>query len=191
MPRKYSIFAIVTLVVVALDQLSKAWVRGNIEMWRGSISVIDGFFELVYFVNTGAAFGVMQDDPNAMVKFAVFTVVALSIMVLMVWRLPPEEGFAAAMMGAIMGGALGNGVDRLLFRGVTDFLRFYVETGSLADWLRTNVQMTEWPSFNVADSAIVVGVIAFLVQQLFFVDRGATEADLDDEELPDLEEALE
>jgi signal peptidase II len=190
-PRKYSIFGLVTLAVIALDQLTKVWVRGNIEMWRGSIPVIDGFFELVYFVNTGAAFGVMQDDPDAMMKFLVFTIVAVAIMVLMVWWLPADEGFAAAMMGAIMGGAIGNGIDRALYQGVTDFLRFYVDQGALADWLAATVHMTEWPSFNIADSAIVVGVIAFLFQQLFFVDRGSTEAELDDEELPDLEGALE
>ena len=189
--RKYTLFGVITAVIVLLDQLTKIWVRDNIELWRGKIEVIPGFFDLVYFVNTGAAFGVMQDDPDAMTKFLVFTVIASIVMLGFLWWLPSEERFATAMMGSIFGGTIGNAIDRALYAGVTDFLRFYTDNGAISDWIYENFHTREWPSFNIADSAIVVGVLAFLFQQLFFVDRGQTEAELDDDELPDLDGALE
>ncbi|HJN74221.1 MAG TPA: signal peptidase II [Myxococcota bacterium] len=190
MPRKYTIFALVSVVVVTLDQLTKWWVRTHLELWRDSVDVIPGFFELVHYQNTGAAFGVMQDDPDAMTKFAVFTLVALTIMLVMVWRLPKEESFVAGIMGLIMGGAVGNAIDRAVFAAVTDFLRFYTDAEAASVWLRENFGSAEWPSFNIADSAIVVGIIVFFVQQIV-MGRREKDADLDDEELPSLEDVPE
>lgn len=181
MPRKYSVFALVSVVVIALDQLSKWWVRTNLELWRDSIDVIPGFFELVHYQNTGAAFGVMQDDPDAMKKFAVFTLVALAIMLVMVWKLPSDELFVSGVMGLITGGAIGNAVDRMLYAAVTDFLRFYTEAEAASAWLRNNFGSAEWPSFNIADSAIVVGLIVFIVQQVVAARREKDE-ELEDED---------
>lgn len=191
MPRKYLWFFPVTLLVIAADQASKVWVRANIEMWRGKIEVISGFFDLVYYVNTGAAFGVMQDEENAMFMFAVFTVFALTLMAGFLWFLPPGQKFASAMMGLITGGAIGNAIDRVMFRGVTDFLRFYTDNADVAAWMRQTLGSAEWPSFNIADSAIVVGVILFVVQQLFFQDKGEEEADIDELDDVDIEMAVE
>lgn len=190
MPRKYTLFAVVTAVVVVLDQLSKWWVRTNLELWRDSVDVIPGFFELVHYQNTGAAFGVMQDDPDAMKKFAVFTLVALGIMVVMVWKLPGNEGAVAAIMGLITGGAIGNAIDRVLYAAVTDFLRFYTNAEGPSAWLRANFGTAEWPSFNIADSAIVVGILVFFVQQLV-ASRTETDAELDDDDIGHMEEVPE
>ncbi|MCP4806141.1 MAG: signal peptidase II [Proteobacteria bacterium] len=191
MPKKYLWFFPVTVLVIAADQLSKIWVRANIEMWRGKIEVISGFFDLVYYVNTGAAFGVMQDEANAMLMFAVFTVFALTLMAGFLKFLPADQGFAAAMMGLITGGAVGNAIDRVMYQGVTDFLRFYTDNADVAVWMRQNLGSAEWPSFNIADSAIVVGVIVFVLQQLFFQDRGQEEADVDELDDVDVEMAVE
>lgn len=191
MPKKYLWFFPVTFLVIASDQLSKVWVRENIEMWRGKIEVIPGFFDLVYYVNTGAAFGVMQDESNAMMMFAIFTVFALTLMCGFLWFLPKDQAFAAAMMGLITGGAVGNAIDRTLYRGVTDFLRFYTDNADVAVWMRQTLGSAEWPSFNIADSGIVVGVILFVIQQLFFQDRGQSETDVDDLDDVDVDLAVE
>lgn len=190
MPRKYTIFTLVSVVVVALDQLTKWWIRTNLELWRDSVDVIPGFFELVHYQNTGAAFGVMQDDPDAMKKFAVFTVVALTIMLVMVWKLPDDEPFVAGIMGLIMGGAIGNAIDRALYAAVTDFLRFHTEAEGASAWLRGTFGTAEWPSFNIADSAIVVGILVFIVH-LLLQGRTEQDAELDDEDIGALEEVPE
>lgn len=164
--RKYSIFAVVAVLSVVIDQATKWWVNQNIDPWKGRISVIDGFFELVNFKNTGAAFGVGTGWASAMLVFAIFTIVALGVMGWMLWKLPDEDRFEAGMMGLITGGAIGNAIDRARFQEVTDFLRFYTSDPELAAKLHDNFGMAEWPSFNVADTCIVVGVIVFFVYTL-------------------------
>jgi len=186
MPRKYIAFALTALVVVGLDQATKIWVRDNLELWTDSRDVIPGFFQIVHYQNEGAAFG-MAD--GMMWLFAVFTVFALGLMFWMTWKLEEDELFVSCMMGLIAGGAVGNGIDRMLFYAVTDFLRFYLTEGALYDWLRANFNTAEWPSFNVADSAIVVGILVFFVHQLI-QDRlqkpNGHDESLGDDELPDL-----
>lgn len=188
MARKYIAFGLTTVVVAVADQATKIWVRDNLELWRDSIDVIPGLFQIVHYENTGAAFG-MAD--GMMWLFAVFTIFALGLMGWMTWKLQEDESFVATMMGLIAGGAIGNAIDRVLYQAVTDFLRFYRTEGALYDFLVENFNTAEWPSFNIADAAIVVGIIVFFVQQLMqdYLDKKAGKApedDLDDEELPDL-----
>jgi len=188
MARKYIAFGLTTVVVAVADQATKIWVRDNLELWRDSIDVIPGLFQIVHYENTGAAFG-MAD--GMMWLFAVFTMFALGLMGWMTWKLQDDESFVATMMGLIAGGAIGNAIDRVLYQAVTDFLRFYRTEGALYDFLVENFNTAEWPSFNIADAAIVVGILAFFVQQLMqdYLDKKAGKApedDLDDEELPDL-----
>lgn len=188
MARKYIAFGLTTAVIAVADQATKIWVRDNLELWKDSIDVIPGLFQIVHYENTGAAFG-MAD--GMMWLFAVFTIFALGLMGWMTWKLQDDETFVATMMGLIAGGAIGNAIDRVLYQAVTDFLRFYRTEGALHDFLLDNFNTAEWPSFNVADAAIVVGILVFFVQQLMqdYLDKKAgkvTEDDLGDEELPDL-----
>lgn len=185
MARKYIVFVLTALTVVGLDQGTKVWVRNNLELWKDSVDVIPGFFQIVHYQNTGAAFG-MAD--GMMWLFAVFTVFALGLMFWMTRQLEDDDIFVSCMMGLIAGGAVGNAIDRVLYQAVTDFLRFYTTEGALYDWLRDNFNTAEWPSFNVADSAIVVGILVFFVQQLIQdrLQKGKTDESLGDEELPDL-----
>ena len=188
MARKYIAFGLTTAVIAVADQATKIWVRDNLELWKDSIDVIPGLFQIVHYENTGAAFG-MAD--GMMWLFAVFTIFALGLMGWMTWKLQEDESFVATMMGLIAGGAIGNAIDRVLYQAVTDFLRFYRTEGALYDFLVENFNTAEWPSFNIADAAIVVGIIVFFVQQLMqdYLDKKAGKApedDLGDEELPDL-----
>jgi signal peptidase II len=133
------------LGVVVLDQVTKAIVIARIPLHR-TIPVIAGFFDLTHVKNAGTAFGFL----NAAGASAPLLVTGLALAVfagVLVWafRTPPEHRLLQTALALVMGGAVGNLIDRVRFACVTDFLRFYVDR-----W--------EWPSFNVADSAISVGV---------------------------------
>lgn len=139
-------YLLLALGVVVLDQATKALVVAKIPLYT-TIPVIRGFFDLTHLQNTGAAFGVLASAGSA--RPLLVTLLALAVFAcVLAWSLttPPEHRLLQFALGLIMGGAVGNLIDRVRFSAVTDFLRFYVDR-----W--------EWPSFNVADSAISVGVV--------------------------------
>lgn len=166
MSRRNVLFAAVALVGLVLDQITKIWIRQNIELGQGGINVIEGFFELVHVENTGAAFGMLHGQSWAMFVFIPFTLIAVGVLISLVRELPGDAVFMPVTLGMILAGALGNFVDRAIYQSVTDFLRFYVETGALAEFLYTQLGTREWPSFNVADICIVVGVALFVGWEL-------------------------
>ncbi len=145
MSRRLAYFVLAAAVVV-LDQVAKAVVIATIPL-HATIPVIRGFFDLTHLRNTGAAFGVFAAAGSARPVLVTLLAVAVFAGVL-AWSLtsPPEHRLLQTALSLIMGGAIGNLVDRVRFQAVTDFLRFYVDR-----W--------EWPSFNLADSAISVGVV--------------------------------
>ena len=133
------------LVVIA-DQFTKWLVMSRFGLYEIK-SVIPGFFNLTYLHNTGAAFGLLADaNPSWRVYFFVCIAVAALIFIFYAFLQYRERGvvyvYAFSFIG---GGALGNLIDRLRYGSVVDFLVFYVGRN-------------QWPAFNVADSAIVVGV---------------------------------
>ena len=144
MPRRYSILGIAAIVAMVLDQASKWAVMQYIPEHR-PITVIAGLFDLVNIRNRGAAFGFLNrsDIEWQFWLFLVATVVAVWAIIMLV-RGSDEDPWLFTALGLVMGGALGNLVDRVRFRAVVDFLDVY-----WGDW--------HWPAFNVADSAIFVG----------------------------------
>ena len=145
MTRRLPYFAL-ALAVVVLDQVTKAVIIAKIPLYQ-TIAVIKGFFDLTHLKNTGAAFGVLAAAGSA----RPFVVTLLAVVVfgcVFTWslRTSAEHRLLQTALALVMGGAVGNLIDRVRFQAVTDFLRFYVDR-----W--------EWPSFNVADSAISVGVV--------------------------------
>jgi signal peptidase II len=141
------VFLAVSLAIIALDQATKAVVSARIPL-HATINVIPGFFDLTHVKNTGAAFGLFNDAalPG---RTALLTLVAAAVFVGVVvyaFRTPAHDTVLQASLAFISGGAVGNLIDRIRFESVTDFLRFYAGSH-------------EWPSFNVADSAITVGVV--------------------------------
>ncbi len=145
---------LIAVAVVMLDQLTKWWVLATFELYE-SVEVIPGFFDLTFVVNTGAAFGLLAGDQNPwrQLFFVVVTLVALVVLAMAFRQYRREGGVYIAAIGLIGGGALGNLIDRLRFGHVVDFLDFYIK-----DY--------HWPAFNVADSAISVGVVLFLLAGL-------------------------
>ncbi len=178
--RKWLLFVITNAVLIGADQWSKIWIRDNIHGRRDAIDVIDGFFQIVHVTNRGAAFGSFGDmgDVNSrMMMFLGFTAVVLGLIIWQVHQLEHDR-LLTFTLGMITAGAVGNAIDRAAYQGVTDFMRFYVARGTDAcAWLASRFNTCEYPSWNVADACIVVGVILFLVHYLFFEDRKG-EADL-------------
>ena len=131
---------------IVLDQITKAAVAARIPL-HATVGVIPGFFDLTHVRNTGAAFGILAGQASSG-RTLLLTGVALVVfcgVVFYAWRSPARDAVLQTALAFISGGAVGNLIDRIRFDSVTDFLRFYVGAH-------------EWPSFNVADSAITAGV---------------------------------
>jgi len=141
--RKY--FLLISLAVVALDRYTKWLVAHRLTM-HNSITVIPGFFRIIHSENPGAAFGLFADSPSPwkVVLLIVFSLIALAIVSMMLWKNSHRLTSTGIGLSLILGGALGNLWDRIMTHHVVDFLLFYIGR-------------YEWPAFNVADSAIVVG----------------------------------
>ena len=176
---KYALFALIAGVTVALDQLTKWWVVQYVGR-ADEIEIIPGFFSIVHAKNPGAAFSALDEFEYRMYVFAVFTAVAVGVLLHTLRELREHERSQIAAVGLLMGGAIGNGIDRLLYQEVTDFLRVYTEWSFIADPLTSLLGTSTWPIFNVADAAIVIGVIAFTVYFLFLEESEAP----DEAELP-------
>ena len=153
--KRYYITIGIAAVIAFLDQLTKKIVMDSLPLWR-SKPVIEGFFNLVHVQNRGAAFGFLNrsDIEWQFWLFAGFTLVAVGLVLFMVKSLKPVTLLALSAFGAILGGAVGNFIDRVRFRHVVDFLDFYL--GEM-----------HWPAFNVADIAICYGVAVFAVITFF------------------------
>jgi len=133
-------------VIVAFDQLTKFIVDRSMPLHH-SIPVIDNLFSLTYIRNTGAAFGFLAGSAAAfrLPFLIVFSLVAIGFVVAMLRRLPERETGLVTALAFILGGAIGNLIDRFAYGEVIDFLDFY--------WSGYH-----WPAFNVADSFITMGV---------------------------------
>jgi len=165
---KYLLAGVVALASVVLDQVTKGLVMQHIRFQTEEIPVFDtGWlaFSLVHAQNKGAAFGVMHGQ---MTFFIAFTILAVGLLVYMLREVPSGDRFQTVAIGLILSGAVGNLIDRLVKGSVTDFLRFYTEHPTLKAWLiQSPLGSNEWPSFNVADAAIVVGLGMFAIHYLF------------------------
>lgn len=178
MPTKYKIFAVIATLLVLLDQATKYWVRLRLPTGRESIDVIDGLFMIVHAENKGAAFGMGtgMDFGVRMLIFGVFTVVALGVLGHMLWQLPANDRLQSFAIGFIASGAIGNAIDRIYKQQVTDFIRVYTHNESVTGFLGSVPFIKqfcargtcEWPSWNVADAAIVAGLGIFVIHYLFF-----------------------
>ena len=139
------------LVVVVFDQVTKALIMAYFDLYELQ-SVIPGLFNLTYLTNTGAAFGMLAGAQSVwrQVFFVGVAVAAIGVMVFSYKQFRSQGRIFAHAIGLIAGGAVGNLIDRLRFGAVVDFLDFYLGTH-------------HWPAFNVADSAITVGVGLFIL----------------------------
>jgi len=144
--RKWKIVAGWVAAIVIVDQITKAVVDRTMPL-HSSIPLIDGFFNLTYIRNTGAAFGIFAGSHEVFrLPFLIgVSIVAIGFILVMLKRLRDGETGLAMALAFILGGAIGNLIDRVIYGEVIDFLDVY--------W-----SIYHWPAFNVADSFITIGV---------------------------------
>ncbi|MFH0800117.1 MAG: signal peptidase II [Pseudomonadota bacterium] len=165
MKTKYKLLLIIAPAVFILDQVTKFAVSASLE--AGSrYPVIAGFFDLVHFQNTGAAFGLFSEvGASFRVPFFYAVAVAAVVLLAMFYRtLGEDERLLPVALALVFGGIAGNVMDRLRLGAVTDFLSFHIGDRSL-DFALLGIQRhigLEWPAFNVADSAITIAMLFLL-----------------------------
>jgi len=142
-------FFLAALGVVVADQLTKLWIRASLV--EGQSLFEAGIFRIIYTHNTGAAFGLFQDQSFALAIVAIIAASLLLVYALVIrHRFSPLNNLLTwTVLGLVLGGIVGNLIDRLRLGGVTDFIS--------VGW---------WPAFNIADSAVVVGAILFVYSLL-------------------------
>jgi signal peptidase II len=146
---------LVTLLVILADQFTKWLVRHDLPL--NSSLPVTSFFNLVYIHNPGAAFSFLAGQPGWQRWF--FTGLSLAASAFILWLLVRNRGKAlfSLALAFILGGALSNVIDRVLWGKVTDFLDFYITLHG---------QQWHWPAFNLADSAIFVGAVLLILDEL-------------------------
>jgi signal peptidase II len=162
MKLKYLFLVVISLLVISLDQATKLLVTRTIDLHEIR-PVIPDIFNLTYLHNRGAAFGMLSDSPYRLPFFIVVTIVAVIVLLYAIYRCRDEQRLAPLSLSLVFAGALGNLIDRVRLGEVIDFLDFY--------WKEHH-----WPAFNVADSAICVGV-ALLAIDMFLEERRQTPVD--------------
>lgn len=150
MPRHYAWLGLSALVIF-FDQATKLLVSSVFRL--GESLTLTSFFDLVYVFNRGAAFNFLSQASGWQRWFFVILALAISVWIVIMLKRHAAEKLLPAALALILGGALGNVIDRLNHGAVVDFLSFHI-----ADYY--------WPAFNVADSSIFIGVVLMLWQQL-------------------------
>lgn len=154
MNSKFSLALKISGAAIILDQITKFLVDINMALHQ-SIEIIPNFFNLTYIRNTGAAFGFLAGDRSVgrFIFFTLFSFLAIGCLIYLLKNLRPGQKMAILSLSLILGGAIGNLIDRLRQGEVIDFLDLH-----WYDW--------HWPAFNVADSSITIGVILLFYQIL-------------------------
>ena len=143
---------IAALAVLALDQASKLWLLFVFDIaHRGAVKVTP-FFDLVLAWNVGISFGWFQSD-SQVAQIILMLIKAVAVVVLAIWMTRSRTLIATVALGLIIGGAIGNAIDRFAYGAVVDFALFHLQIGG---------NTFNWYVFNLADVAIVAGVAALL-----------------------------
>ena len=171
MSPKLKVLLSVVLASLALDQGTKIWVLKNLAPDGSKVVLVKNWVEFIHAENEGAAFSALADSPYRLHVFGLFTIVAVIALIQMFRTLEPGEKLRAASTGLILSGAVGNAIDRVWKGSVTDFIKVFAGAGDTRDWLIQHAGTNVWPIFNIADSAIVVGVILFALEYMFQKDK--------------------
>jgi signal peptidase II len=150
---------LVALAVLALDQASKLWLLYVLDIGRRGAVSVTPFFDLVLAWNVGISFGWFQND-SQIAQISLMLIKAVAVIVLAIWMARSRTLKATIALGLIIGGAIGNAVDRLAYGAVVDFALFHLRIGG---------KPFNWYVFNLADVAIVAGVAALLYDSLLGV----------------------
>lgn len=153
--KKYIHLLLISGIVVIVDQLTKIIISRTLTLYN-SIDVIPGLFNITHILNPGGAFGFLANE-NSVLRAVVFLFVssiAICFIFYFYMTTPSSYRFLSAGFALIFGGAIGNMIDRIRLGKVIDFLDFYIND-------------MHWPAFNIADSAISIGMAIFIFHILF------------------------
>ncbi|MFH1081738.1 MAG: signal peptidase II [Pseudomonadota bacterium] len=152
MNKKYILLGATTGLILMIDQITKFYVDSSMRLHE-SIPVIEGFFNITYVRNPGAAFGFLANASPLFrsIFFMAVTILAIILVLHYVWKSRAEEPFLTVALSLILSGAIGNLIDRVRLGEVIDFLDVYISS-------------YHWPFFNVADSAISVGAVILFIE---------------------------
>jgi signal peptidase II len=165
------LLGLISVGIVVIDQVTKVYIMQTMRLHE-SIPVIPNLFSITYIRNPGAAFGILSTSSGSFrfIFFGLTSMFALGLLGTILARMPKDDWMGQISVVAILGGAVGNLLDRLRYGEVIDFLDFYIEP-------------YHWPAFNVADSAITVGVV-FLILHFAFEKQKEPEPVLQEDRVP-------
>jgi len=146
MKRKYWVLLIFCFGILLLDQWTKYIIVQKLRLYQ-RVEVIQGFFNIIHVRNTGGAFGIFGGEKGGIgsVLFVVVSLIAIGAIVFLFVKIKENEKTLTLSFSLILSGAIGNLIDRLQYGEVVDFLDFHLST-------------YHWPAFNIADSAICIGI---------------------------------
>jgi len=152
---------LILICVLGLDQATKQWIHSSLHLYE-RVSIIPNYFHLTYIRNQGAAFGLFSSQAESfrMPFFIGVSLVAIVFIGFFFHKARPDQLLIGAALGLVLGGAVGNLIDRMRLGEVIDFIDVH--------WRHLH-----WPAFNVADIAICVGV-GLLGIEMLFLDKGPT-----------------
>ena len=158
MKRKYWVLLVICFWILLVDQWTKYIVQERLPLYR-RVEVIHGFFNLTHVRNTGGAFGIFGGERGGLgsLLFVVISFIAIGCILFFFIKIKEDEKTFYLSFSLIFAGAIGNLIDRLRYGEVIDFLDFYLSS-------------YHWPAFNIADSAICVG-IGLMALELLILDK--------------------
>jgi signal peptidase II len=149
MTSRYRVFSIAAVLALVADQATKVWARGSLPFGR-PVKFLGGFWAWELSFNPGSAFGLFNTVDSARFFLSAIAMGACIAILLMLRKSRDDHPWAAAAYGLIFAGALGNVIDRIIYGKVTDFVLWHAGE-------------YRWPQFNVADAALVAGIIALVL----------------------------
>jgi signal peptidase II len=160
MSRNLRFFLPTFLITLVIDQATKLWIVDRFAYGERMV-LIDGFFNLTHVRNPGGAFSFLATLPEGFrqVFFLGTGLIAIGLLAVFLWKLEPGQWLSATAIGSVLGGAIGNLTDRIAYGEVIDFLDFRLIGGYI------------WPTFNMADCWIVMGVGILMIEMFFEQDE--------------------
>jgi signal peptidase II len=154
MKRKYWVLFITLIWILALDQWTKHSIQEKL-LLHHHVEVIGGFFNLIHVRNPGGAFGIFGGESGGLgpLLFVLVSFIAVGIILFLFYRTREDEEILSLSFSLLLSGAIGNLIDRFRYGAVVDFLDFHISS-------------FHWPAFNIADSAITIGIGLILVEIL-------------------------
>jgi signal peptidase II len=149
MPSRYRVFSIAAVLVLVADQATKIWARGSLPFGR-PVKFLGGFWDWELSFNPGSAFGLFNTVESARIFLSIIAIAACIAILVMLHKTRDDHPWAASAYGLIFAGALGNVIDRLIHGKVTDFVLWHAGEH-------------RWPQFNVADAALVAGIVILVL----------------------------